>query len=195
MTNCFDEIEKGKVYLQPGQNPPTGKQVMTGAKGGRYYESGGSGQVEESKPTTPKMERRAHPKERVRLVIEGEEPKEVDVKDEYKDGVEPGKDYRGKCFDRAGLYVVWNPNENIKLVHGTVEFLPGMPLEFAHAWAELPGNIVFDGIVQRFYDKTDYYQKMHAVKEREYTSQDAMKMMLKKGTYGPWHNTNGMLKD
>lgn len=38
-----NSITKGKVFLKPGEEPPKGKKVQTGPKGGKFYESGPSG--------------------------------------------------------------------------------------------------------------------------------------------------------
>jgi DNA topoisomerase I len=35
----MDNIEKAKIYLQPGETPPSGVVVQQGSKGGKYYES------------------------------------------------------------------------------------------------------------------------------------------------------------
>jgi hypothetical protein len=43
------------------------------------------------------------------------------------------------------------------LVHGTVESEDAPGWRIDHAWVELPGGVVFDGVFQRFYDRASYY--------------------------------------
>lgn len=45
-----DTMEKAKVSLAPGQKPPKGARVMTGPRGGKYYESGAGKAPEAEKP-------------------------------------------------------------------------------------------------------------------------------------------------
>lgn len=35
---CRDDVDKGRVYLSPGQKPPEGASIRQGPHGGRYYE-------------------------------------------------------------------------------------------------------------------------------------------------------------
>lgn len=62
-----------------------------------------------------------------------------------------------ECFQRAAYYteayIEENPVAEFYYVLG--EALCGGLQQ--HGWVELPGNIVFDGVLQRFYDQTKYY--------------------------------------
>lgn len=96
----------------------------------------------------------------------------------------------GKCFDMAGRYSVLDNdyNHERKLVHGVL----GLNPPIAHGWVELPGNRVFDGTHQAFYDKDAYYKAFHAVPEKAYSVEQARGMMLKHKHFGPWHDTSGL---
>jgi predicted NAD-dependent protein-ADP-ribosyltransferase YbiA (DUF1768 family) len=57
-----------------------------------------------------------------------------------------------------------------------------------HAWVELAGNVVFDGVLQRFYNKQGYEQVLLATPDARYTPKEAAQHYLTyKGFYGPWH--------
>ena len=77
----------------------------------------------------------------------------------------PDAIYPGQCFDRSFRFAIAVPPARRApdpdagdpwLVHG----------EYCgfhrHAWVELPGDIVFDGVNQRFYDRRGYYKAVYA---------------------------------
>jgi hypothetical protein len=72
-----------------------------------------------------------------------------------------GVSYRpddGNALAAAKAYVAWlrrPANEQACVVQGTC-------LGFEHGWAELPGGVVFDGLLQWFYPKGPYYQLANA---------------------------------
>lgn len=69
------------------------------------------------------------------------------------------------------------------LVHGTCK----TPLStYGHAWVEIEGNIIFDGVLQRFYDKEGYYKQRGARKEAEYSYLDAYENLIKFNRYDDW---------
>lgn len=51
--STMKQIEKGKIYLKPGQQPPPGAQVQTGEDGKQFYEMEGA--VQPSVPQIPKI--------------------------------------------------------------------------------------------------------------------------------------------
>lgn len=109
---------------------------------------------------------------------------EVEVEDRLLRGVRRGKVYPKKCYEKAHKYVLENGDvESILEVHGYI--VEGIVIP--HAWVELPGDKVFDGAFQAFFDKCRYYMVRRAVKEVEYTAKKAVDRLLSEGHYGPWH--------
>lgn len=87
-------------------------------------------------------------------------PYEVDVPDEYKRGV-LNRVYPKQCFDKAFDYMKKNGElAELKYVEGVY----GGGLLADHAWVEIGDSVVFDGTLQRFYDKEKYYDKRQAFK-------------------------------
>jgi hypothetical protein len=79
--------------------------------------------------------------------------REVSVPPIWSEGTEPAIVYAQECFYRAYLYAEalflrLSPEElkDVYLVHGQCILALG-----PHAWVELPGDTVFDGVLQRFY--------------------------------------------
>ena len=70
--------------------------------------------------------------------------------------------------------------EGMRLIHGVNS------LFLDHAWVELPNNIVFDGVLQRFYAQDRYYSTTWARKEAEYTWEAATTKYMTAGGHGPW---------
>lgn len=84
---------------------------------------------------------------------------EVEVPEEYKNGVK-NRVYPNKCFDKSFDYMRENGDlPNLKYVEGLYT-----ESELNHSWIEIDDRIVFDGTMQRFYDKEKYYQMKQAVK-------------------------------
>jgi hypothetical protein len=90
--------------------------------------------------------------------------------------------WRGQCYERAFKYLLDHDIEGMMLVHGTRYGIP-------HAWVELPGDVVFDGTVSRFFDRESYYQVQRVVKEVEYTKVEACRKATEANPRrrGPWH--------
>jgi hypothetical protein len=104
-------------------------------------------------------------------------------------GYETGKRKRiqfKECYPTALNYVLYLPEENrstVTLVHG---FCVKHGAPYGHAWVELPGEVVFDGVMQRFYDKAGYYQAKRCTDTHRYTLEEACELFLKHNHYGPW---------
>jgi hypothetical protein len=74
----------------------------------------------------------------------------------------------------------------MRLVHGVVSHAPHfVPLD--HAWIELPGDIVFDGVVQAFFTRSSYYAVMAAVALDAYSAAATRKLVVAHGHPGPWN--------
>ncbi len=92
-------------------------------------------------------------------------PAEVSVPPHYLRYTQPDRQFPGECFRRACSYVLTHRLKGMVYVFGTT--LGGGMGE--HAWVELPGNIVFDGVLQRFYDLPRYYEIEHAMPWYKFT--------------------------
>jgi hypothetical protein len=122
---------------------------------------------------------------------------EVEVEDRWREGTDRGAIYPGECFFRAARYVTHRARflaDGVWLVHGT----NSMSID-RHAWAELPGGVVFDAVLQRFYSKIGYYDATVARPWYKYTTDAAAIIPLHlplfpDGTalYGDWHKPLGL---
>jgi hypothetical protein len=109
------------------------------------------------------------------------------VEDRFSRGTDPGRDYRGHCYEMAFRYLADHSDEPaLRLVHGTLHIV-GVP--YTHAWIELPGGIVFDPTDQRFYTREDYYRERQATAEAIYTRVEAGQWAMRTKHAGPWHDT------
>jgi len=70
------------------------------------------------------------------------------------------------------------------LVHGVCR---DGDVVWAHAWVDLPGGIVFDGVRQAFYDRDSYRRVMQATEEARYHADAMIEWMVGTRRYGPWH--------
>ncbi|KON67382.1 hypothetical protein AKG34_21425 [Peribacillus butanolivorans] len=112
---------------------------------------------------------------------------EVDAGEKYKTG-KSKRLYPRKCYTKAFEYVEDKSDlEDIRLVHG-LYLSYGINNHCGHGWVELPNDIVFDGVLQRFYEKEGYYQYYEIIKQVEYQPSEIHQIGFKNGgTYGPWH--------
>ena len=76
--------------------------------------------------------------------------------------------------------------QRLRLIHGVVSHPPHfVPLD--HAWVELPGDIVFDGVVQTFFTRSSYYSVMAAVALDAYSAAATRRLVDTHGRPGPWN--------
>lgn len=99
---------------------------------------------------------------------------EVDVPRRYSIHTDRTQQFPQQCFHEACRYVQLNRIAGMTYVLGTA-VCGGMQ---QHAWVELPDNIVFDGTLQRFYDRTKYYDSECAMPWYRFT-RNAVKWILK----------------
>lgn len=107
-------------------------------------------------------------------------------------GTRPGKRYWADCYRRASEYVLARdperglclPIDGMLLVHGVCG---DDHVLWAHAWVELPGGIVFDGVRQQFYQRDGYYRILRATAEATYDAPAIRAQMRTRKHYGPWH--------
>ncbi len=103
----------------------------------------------------------------------------------------------GSCYDQAGKFMlnaVLLPDdkvEQLRLVHGAIGNKETTAM-LGHGWVEIGEGIVFDGVMQKFYNKEAYYRELQAVPEQTYTRQEAFDKMKKIRMYGPWGPTLGV---
>jgi len=99
----------------------------------------------------------------------------------------PRRRYPQQCYAKTVKYVVDHPEIiGMRLIHGVVSHAPHL-LPFDHAWVELPGDVVFDGVVQTFFTHGTYYRAMAAVTLDAYSTSEATGLMARHGHPGPWN--------
>jgi hypothetical protein len=100
------------------------------------------------------------------------------------------------CFDTALTFVLRNVlrcDWDLTLVHGCYELIEGSGILTDHAWVEVgnTGEIVFDGVQQKFYDREDYERVMGCEALARYSNFTAMEVAAFNDTYGPWQSRLG----
>lgn len=60
------------------------------------------------------------------------------------------------------------------------------PVPNPHAWVEIESTTVYDGVTGRFYDRTSYYETVHAVAQVRYTFREVTRRLLATKHWGPW---------
>jgi hypothetical protein len=99
----------------------------------------------------------------------------------------PHRRYPQQCYSKTVKYVLDHPEiKGMRLVHGVVSHGPRfVPLD--HAWVELPGDIVFDGVVQTFFTRSSYYSVMAPVALDVYSAAATRRLVATHGWPGPWN--------
>jgi hypothetical protein len=108
-------------------------------------------------------------------------------------GTRPGRRYWADCYRRACDYVLahasgrgpYGPIAGMRLVHGVCR---DGDLVWAHAWVELPGGRVFDGVRQQFYDRDGYQRVLQTTVEATYGPEAMVAQLRAARHYGPWHD-------
>jgi hypothetical protein len=101
----------------------------------------------------------------------------------------PRRRYPQQCYSKTVKYVLDHPQiRGMRLIHGVVSHAPHY-LPFDHAWVELPGDIVFDGVVQLFFTRSSYYAVMAAVGLDAYSAAATRRRVATHGRPGPWYAT------
>jgi len=116
-----------------------------------------------------------------------ESAERVEVDDGWAGRTWPRRRYPQQCYARTVKYVLDHPRiDGLRLVHGVISHAPQfVPLD--HAWVELPGDVVFDGVVQAFFTRASYYAVMGAVPMDSYTGSEARRLVAEHGHPGPWN--------
>ena len=94
-------------------------------------------------------------------LLDADEP--AGLPDAWRLGTAPGFVQRRECYRRAWRYLEQHQETpDVKLVHGSI-FSPDKDGRIGHAWVLLPGGVVFDGVLQRFFAGSSY----HAITQSE----------------------------
>jgi hypothetical protein len=99
----------------------------------------------------------------------------------------PRRRYPQQCYSKTTKYILDHPQlEGMRLVHGVVSHGPHF-VPFDHAWVELPGGVVFDGVVQTFFTHVSYYAVMLAMVLDAYSAAEARQLVETYRHPGPWN--------
>ncbi len=111
----------------------------------------------------------------------------VTVEPGWERGTRRRRRYPQQCYAKTSRYVLDHAEiAGMRLIHGVVSHPPlSVPLE--HAWVELPGDIVFDGVLQTFFTRASYYAIMAAMPVDAYSAADTRRLMASQGHPGPWN--------
>jgi hypothetical protein len=120
----------------------------------------------------------------VRAMRESMRPFEVVPDPPYRLNRRP-RLYPKGCYVRAYRYVMDHGTTDALLVHGL--YHDGKD----HAWVEIPGGVVYDGVLDCFYQAEAYYLTMMAEPQVKYTAKEAGKKGSAARNFGPWHTPPG----
>jgi len=111
----------------------------------------------------------------------------VQVEADWASRTWPRRPYPQQCYAKTVKYVLEHEEiEGMRLVHGVVSHAPHfVPLD--HAWVDLPGDIVFDGVVQAFLTRASYCEAMAAVELDAYSASETRQLVDAHGHPGPWN--------
>jgi hypothetical protein len=99
----------------------------------------------------------------------------------------PRRRYPQQCYAKTVKYVLNHPAiPGMRLIHGVVSHAPRR-IPFEHAWVELPGGVVFDGVVQAFFTRVSYYSVMAAVALDAYSAPQTTRLLAEHAHPGPWN--------
>jgi hypothetical protein len=114
-----------------------------------------------------------------------DEAVEVAVDPALSTGTHPNRRFPRLCYKRAWDYISRRDIAGAQLVHGTVTD-PGTGLVLGHAWVVLPGDVIFDGVVQRFFGRESYNRVMNARPIISLEKREAAKRIRTERHYGAW---------
>src|SRR3979411_533194 len=113
--------------------------------------------------------------------------RQVEVDAGWKRRTWPRRRYPQQCYARPAKYMLQHLElQGARLVHGMIAHAPYF-VPMAHAWVELPGEIVFDGVVQAFFTRASYYAVMRAMPVDAYTATEMRGFVAVHGHPGPWN--------
>jgi hypothetical protein len=116
-----------------------------------------------------------------------ERAERVEVHPDWARRTWPRRRYPQQCYPKTVKYMLDHAAiADLRLVHGVVSHAPQF-VPFDHAWVELPGDIVFDGVVQTFFTRDSYYSVMSAVALDVYSREETQRLAASHGHPGPWN--------
>ncbi|GEM_PF-3009357 len=97
------------------------------------------------------------------------------------------KIFIGRCFEMGHKYLMNHDGYGVEqkidgmfLVHGVYKHKEAPDLVWAsHCWVELPGDIIYDGSIGKFYKTGDYLRVTGAIPFKKYTVNEAATEFLK----------------
>jgi len=91
----------------------------------------------------------------------------------------------GRCYELACKNAMRNSGWDV--AQGTLHppLGPFQDMPYAHSWLER-GNYVYDPVLNKFFDKTKYYQTFLVDEVNLYTSEQVLVKQLKWKHFGPW---------
>jgi hypothetical protein len=111
---------------------------------------------------------------------------QVEVDASWKRRTWPHRRYPQQCYTQTTKFMLHHLEiRGARLVHGMIAHAPYF-VPLAHAWVELPGDIVFDGVVQAFFSRASYYAVMGAQPMDTYTGPETQHLSDAYGYSGPW---------
>jgi hypothetical protein len=93
----------------------------------------------------------------------------------------------GDCYTQAYYYATDHAPDGSILIHGHIREGRPSSKHIGHAWVELPCDIVFDGVLQKFYHKDGYYEARNAKRTLAFPKKEAIFVMIKYRHFGPWN--------
>ena len=97
----------------------------------------------------------------------------------------------GRCYELAWRYLIFDErfaDGGWLLVHGEIVSPIGSGLPIQHAWLSGPKG-VFDPVSNRYFDSAEYETRYSARENTTYAREEARKVGLDAGHYGPWPGT------
>jgi|SRR5579859_4301880 len=120
--------------------------------------------------------------------------RQVEVEPAWRRRTWPRRRYPQQCYTRTTKYMLQHPDiAGARLVHGVIAHAPHF-VPMPHAWVELPGDIVFDGVVQTFFTRASYYAVMGAQPLSTYSGAEAQRLTETSGYSGPWTAVSAPVK-
>jgi hypothetical protein len=99
----------------------------------------------------------------------------------------PRRRYPQQCYAKTVKYVLDHPEiSGMRLVHGVASHGPRF-VPFDHAWVEMPGDVIFDGVVQLFFTRPSYYAVMSAMAVDGYSAAETRRLVSAHKHPGPWN--------
>ena len=98
----------------------------------------------------------------------------------------------GRCFELSLNCLLAQGDENISLVHGSVD-IPGNGGRIPHSWVKVPSDtgesIVYDPVFDRWFLENNHLAGFNATVDEEYSKAEAISLSMKSKNKGPWHES------